>query len=477
MGASEDLQPSVQTRRASVSKLIALLAAFVTMLSLSAWCLANETIESGSLDEARRSAREVVRPPGKDAPGAENAAPDQALPSASLEALLTQAAKNNPMVKAASHRWTAATHKRAQVVALPDPQVQAQYFVHRVDDKLWLTATQAIPYPGKLILAGREADQEAEAARLRYEAAARDAFSEVKEVYFELYYIDRAQSVTDEIRKLYDRYAALAAGGLEPGQPKLPEAFRAESQRAQLTYDLVLLREMRAASAEELRAATGAPPGTLIGRTEDVADPAALGPGVEELQQAAEAHNQELLAAGVEIQRAGYQLKLAHRAPIPDLTLGPTFMHRSEGNEVGVMVGISIPLWAPKYKAISREAGELNEAAIAEQQGQRLKVRADVAKAYFSLSNSFRLVQLYRDTLLPQAHQALQSAEELYRSQQANLSAVLETTATVQNFELARLRATADFYANVARLERILGTAFRVQSAADNALETKEARP
>jgi len=68
-------------------------------------------------------------------------------------------------------------------------------------------------------------------------------------------------------------------------------------------------------------------------------------------------------------------------------------------------------------------------------------------------------VQLYHDTLVPQARQALQSVEELYRKGDATLAALLELTATVHNFELARLRATADYYQNVARLERVLGRA------------------
>src|SRR5208283_5336205 len=93
------------------------------------------------------------------------------------------------------------------------------------------------------------------------------------------------------------------------------------------------------------------------------------------------------------------------------------------------------------------------------------------------LTNSSRLVRLYRDTLIPQARQALQAAEELYRNDKANLASVLETTATVNNFELARLRASADYFQNDARIERVLGVPFTLGPATSEAPDTTPVSP
>lgn len=388
-----------------------------------------------------------------------------------LPELLKVAAEHSPMVKAAYHKWQAAAQKYPQAFTLPDPMVSGRYYVRQMapeEEKWELMVSQAIPYPGKLVIAGKIADKEAQAAFLRYQAATRNALTDTKEMYFELYYIDRAKSITGEIRKLYERYAALAAGGLEVAKPKLPEQFRAESQREQLGYDLILLDEMRSTEAARLGAMLAWPRGRSLGPTEDVSDPADLRDSLDSLLEIAERYNQELAAAGVEVERSILQSKYARRAPIPDLSVSASYMRTGEmpdGSDptrdpVTVGVGISIPLWVNKYKAMAREASEMEKAALAEEEAQRQEVRAALAKAYFSLRNSSRLVRLYRDTLIPQARQALQSAEELYRKGEANLASVLETTATVHNFELARLRATADFYQNLARVERVLGTAF-----------------
>lgn len=387
-----------------------------------------------------------------------------------LPTVLDAVAKYSPMAKAAYHKWQAAAQKHPQAFTLPDPTVEWKYYVRQMtpEESKWeLMVSQAIPYPGKLVIAGKIADKDAQAAYLRYQATVRNVLTDAKEMYFELYYIDRAKVVTGEIKKLYERYAALAVGGNEVAKPKLPEQFRAESQRAQLGYDLVLLEEMRETEAARLRAMLDMKGTMTIGPTGDVGEPAEFGEPLERLQELAEHHNQELAAAGIEVERSQLQSKYARRAPIPDLMASASYMRTGEPRSgadptrdpVTVGIGISIPLWFNKYKAMAREAKELESAALADEEAQRQQIRSDLAKAYFSLRNASRLVRLYRDTLIPQARQALQSAEELYRKGNANLASVLETTATVHNFELARLRALADYYQNLARVERILGTA------------------
>ncbi|MGE3537865.1 MAG: TolC family protein [Candidatus Tectimicrobiota bacterium] len=443
----------------------------------------NETLElRATIPNAETSgvtaSTRVHRPSGRELPQLAGSATTeepfalvmQLREKTTLEVVLRLAADHSPRVRAAAQRWQAATHKRAQAVTLPDPKVEASYFIRQVDDRWMLSLSQEIPYPGKLLLGGRIADADAQTAHIRYQAAIRDALAEAKEMYFELYYIDRAQHITAAIKSLYERYAALAAGGKEVGKTKLPETFRAESQRAQLGYDLLLLQEMRATEAQRLRAIMGMQGENDLGPTEDVAMPLPLGTSLQTLAAVAEQHNQELLAAGVEIERAGYQTRLARQAPIPDLMVGVSYTDMlevpSSKNPLSVNIGVSIPLWFGKYRAMEKEARAMAEAMQSEQVATQLQVRSDLGRAYFRLKNAGRLVQLYNDTLVPQARQALQSVEELYRKGDATLAAILELTATVHNFELARLRATADYYQNVARIERVLGMALTLTPAA-----------
>jgi len=392
--------------------------------------------------------------------------------SASLETVLRLTASHSPSIKAARHRWLAANQKKPQVVALPDPRVSYTHWLQQMtpDFEEWkIGISQTIPWPEKLILAGRIADKDTQTAYLKYQIAARNAFADAKEAYFELVYIDRAIAVTEAVEKLYSRYAAVAAGGVDAGRTKLPETFRAESQRAQLSYDVILLREMRLTESERLGAIMGLG-GAAIGVTREPPPPGRLSNSLDDLHVVALRNNQELQAAGVELEKAGIETELARRAPIPDLTIGVDYARTGFPKNPGaptddpVMFGIevNIPLDLRKYRAIEQEARRKEQAAVADRDVMRLQTRSELAQAYFRLNNASRLVRLYRETLVPQARQAMQSAEELHRRGNANLTSVLETASTVHNFELARLRATSDFYRSVARIERVLGTAMEV---------------
>lgn len=387
-----------------------------------------------------------------------------------LDELLQGAATRNPSVRATRSRWRAAQQKRPQAVALPDPQLDLMPYLRKMaeEEEEWgVQVTQMIPHPRRRSIAGRIADKEARVAYFKHEIALRNAIADTKEAFFEVYYIDRAKAVTTQVAKLYERYAALAAGGIEPGGARLPENFRAEAQRGQLGYDLVLLTQMRDAESARLRAATGSPD-LVVGGPEEVGVIPERLPEKDALERLAVAHNQELATAGVELERARDQVQQARLVRTPDFSVGAQFMKTGGDDLPGgdptrdplrLNLGVTLPLWGDKNRAVIAEAREGEEAARAERDAQLLTLRADLARTYFSLANAHRLVRLYRDSLIPQSRQALQSAETLHRTGAASMLSVIETTVTFNNFELARLRATADFFQNVAKLERLIGTA------------------
>lgn len=418
-------------------------------------------------------------------------APDPAVLSSTVEIgdVLRLTAEGNPEVQASRELWEAARQKRPQVTSLPDPRLAYTDWLRMMepaDERSMIEISQTVPLPRKLELAGRVADRESEIAYLAYRIALRDAFADAKEVFFELYYLDRATTITGEIGGLYERYTLLAAGGVERGLTSLPEVFRGESQRAQLSYDVIQLTNMRRTEEERLRSVLGLIDPLRFGPTAEVADPTGDPPPFEELRDLARAHSQELAQAGLEIRKAGEQVRLAKLQTVPDLMVAARY-GRTGGEDVpagdptrdpvSLMVGVNLPIWADKYQAIRREARARERAAQHQHRARDVRIGSDLSRAYLGLTTSLRLARLYRQTLLPQARQALRSAEQLARGGEANMFSVLETTATVHNFELAALRATVDVYQNMARIERIIGTALPIRVRGPDPGPTSGAAP
>jgi outer membrane protein TolC len=184
---------------------------------------------------------------------------------------------------------------------LPDPRAMLGWYAVPVETRVgpqeWsLGIQQDIPFPTKLTLKSDIAEVEARRALVVYERTVRDVLTDVVRTAWELVYLDQAERISGEVARLLDRYVA-AAGG-EPSDSPLSELFRAETQRAQLENDRILLMELRAAEAERLRSLLALPPGTPIGTPQASSIPA-LSLGYEEVLAVASAESQELREAGL----------------------------------------------------------------------------------------------------------------------------------------------------------------------------------
>ncbi|MBE7558809.1 TolC family protein [bacterium] len=381
----------------------------------------------------------------------------------SLHDALVLALLRSPGVAAARERWLAAVYREPQASSLPDPMLSGKYLLDSEPQmaRSWteLEAMQPLPWWQKLWAMRRIAATDADIARLRYEAAARDLIIDVKDACYELYYLDQALVITERIETLFRNQALLAYSQLDTGRTVLAEGFRAENQAAQLGYDRILLGEQRAAQAERLRSLLNLPPGSGIGTIRQ-APVYALSRDLPDLYRRAEAYSEMLRVKGLEIERAEYEAYLAQLSRLPDFSLG-AMLERAGGGLDDMLLGLvaaNLPIWEQRNRALVRERDVMAEAMRREALDEANRVRQMAAEAYFSARLSQRLAQLYAETLLPQAEAVMRQAEIDFRADLTSFSSVLETTIAYHNFALSYYRARADYGQAVGRLERVLGT-------------------
>lgn len=394
--------------------------------------------------------------------------------------LLRIALERSPVIAAARERAAAATEGAAIEGWLPNPQVMFGWYETsaqtRVGPQEWsLGVRQAIPFPTKLSTKADIADSEARRMRIVYERAARDVLVEVVQVAHEIVYIDEAVSVTGEIEALLQRYATAAAAGQTSSL--VSELFRADTQRAQLENDRVILTELRAVEAQRLRGLLDLPASTRIG-TPRTGSPPEVRSSVPELLAIAERHAQELREAGIAVETARLRSSLAEQRRLPDLTLGVTSIRTDrlpsdlgmdpDGNgddPLILQLGLSVPLWVQRDAAAIRQARSLERAAALDRVDVIQRTRDRVARAWFEVGNASRLDRLYSEVLVPRAALAARTAEDLLASGKGSIAGVLETIAVYHNFRLASARAVADHGRAVAALERAIGRPFDIEDA------------
>jgi outer membrane protein TolC len=384
-----------------------------------------------------------------------------ALAAWDLPTVIRQAVERNPGLQAARSRWQAAVELYPQALSLPDPMLEYRYSAMTNATQLGLS--QRLPPPPMILAESRMALAEAQMARLKVDIALRDLVVEVKLSYHELAYLERAITITQQNHDLLTHIEQVAAARYAQSQATLNDLLKAQAQSAQLDYDLVLLRELQDTERVRLLSLLDLPSSTAVGPVVALAlEPLELTP--EEVEQRALASRQELELMLVEVRKAGLSVDLATSTWWPELnvmllTVADAGMEeRPEARDAWMAeVSVSLPLDVRKKRAAVRAARATQAAAAGDLRAMAAETRALVRKAYFAAHNARRLLDLYERTLIPQAKQAMQTAEAWNVDQEKNLPGLLETQSTWLNFNLARLRALTDYQQSLARLERLAG--------------------
>lgn len=386
--------------------------------------------------------------------------------------LVDYALEANPEIRAARAAWRLQIEKYRLATAYPDPQLMITYFPEPIETRLgpqdWnAQLSQTIPFPGRLGSQGSIARADADIARLNLDKTVRDTVVRLRISFEELLYIHRALAIARENSKLLDHIRKTGETAYGEGRGTLYDVTKAQSQTAQLEYDILLLTELAATEETKLNALLNRPPESAIGplSREEILP---LAYSLDEIYQLANEHREEIEIARQEITRAEENRGLERSKTLPDFKVGLFYAGigepevasppRDAGRDaVGIQAGISIPLWFGKNSGRLEQARMNLEKARETEKSAVNTMRATVRELYFRLTNARRLIDLYTDTLLPQANRSLQTAETWFREGEGSYADFIEIQATLYNFQLSLARARADYGKYLVQLEGAAG--------------------
>ncbi len=388
-----------------------------------------------------------------------------------LSDLIEEAYQSNPDIRAAKAQWSQTIEKYPQETAFDDPVLNFSYYIENVETRVGpqeytVGISQKFPFPGTLRQKGRVVEKEIEIARLEYEKTVRDIIVELKQAVYELQYLDGAIEITHQNKELLHEILSYAEAKYSEQSVSLNDVFRAESQLAQLDYDLITLRELRAVQQSVINSLLNRPSDSPI-QSVAASIPQQATLEITSLERLAHEQNQDLLMSEFGVEKADESIQLARKKNLPSFTLGANYINTGEARNpatpesgkdpILIGGGISIPLWFGKNKARIRHAEEGREAARQKEKSVANHIEVQLRKTYFRMQNAKRLVTLYRDHLIPQAEHSMQIAEEWNRNRQGSVSEVLEVQSVWLNFNLAWLRARIDYALSLTQLEQIVG--------------------
>jgi outer membrane protein TolC len=320
---------------------------------------------------------------------------------------------------------------------------------------------------GKVVLRGAAAAEAARAERQRFEAARLKLFYDVKDAYYEYYHLGRSIAILQENLRLVQQTERVVRTRYQASATSHPDVIRAQVELGKLEDRLKSLQELRQPIMAKLNAALNQPTGVMLPwPTEIPAQPVVFRD--EQVLRWLEESNPELKAMDAEIAVAGVRTELAKKDYLPDVMVGVDYTdispstngrHPSDDGKdaVAVMASVNLPIWYDKLAAGVREARYRRWAATLSRRQRSNDLTATLKLVLYRFRDAERKLNLYRDTLVPKATEAVKASEAAFRAGKAGFTDTIDAERTLLEFELAAERALADRAQRLAELEMLTG--------------------
>lgn len=387
-----------------------------------------------------------------------------------LRDYLAAAARNNPELEAAFNRWKAELERIPQVRALPDPRFNYAYFVEEVETRVGpqkqrLGLSQVFPWFGTLKLRGEAAAEAAEAERQRYEQAKRQLFYRVKSAFFEYHYLNRSIEITRQHLALLQQIEQVARTRLQTGEIQQNPVIQAQVELGKLDDKLRTLEALREPLSARLSATLNRTGDPVLPWPDSPAETPAAFTDDEVRQWFSEA-SPEIMRLEAMIRKEQKTAELARKARYPDIMLGLDYTQTDEALMPGVSdsgkdpimatISVGLPLWFGKLKAAEQEAHFRRAAAEALRTAAENTLSADLQMALFNFRDAERKMNLYSDTLVPKAMQALEVTRESFETGRDSFTALIDAERMLLEFQLAADRAFTDREIRLAEIEMLI---------------------
>ena len=390
-----------------------------------------------------------------------------------LELLVALGYEWNPGLKSAHEKIRAILAQYPQAAYLENVLRQYNAFTKQLDTKVGPMRHKEMmamefPFPNTLALKGQVITEDVLIAEKEFEIAFRDLVTEIKLAYYDYLYVIAATRINKENQKLLQQMIAIAQTKFRVGQGKYSNVIMAQVELSKLANVIITLDQQRETIMARIN--------TLLNSSADLrlGDPVpveadGVTPALAELYELATENRQEIQKQKLAISKMALVVEMAKQMAYPDPTLGASyFENRSMANlkhkqnmPMTFMTQRALnhtnTAWFGHRNAYIHEMDVKIEAMAHKIEELESNLRFVVKKHHFGMETANRSIRLYRQTLLPQAQQALDAANTAYQAAQIDFLSFLDAQRTLLNFRIEEQRALRDYHQHLTQLEQAVG--------------------
>jgi len=401
----------------------------------------------------------------------EKALPDNIL---KLEEAIKIALHANPSLKSFESRWKASSAAVPQAGAWTDPVIRFSLMnlpstTYAFDEEPMtgkqLTLMQRVPFPGKLSAKKAAMGYESSARENEYLELSNKIISEVKQVYYDLFYFYRAVRITDNNRGILSSFVDIAQTKFSVGRGIQQDVLRAKVELSKMDEKLVTFKRIKMTLKTKLNTLMDRPAHTQINKIEEILK-TSHDYSEESLLLKAKKARPMLKAASDRISSKEEMLKNARRNYFPDFNIGVSYTQREELSASGLSgvdflsasVGITIPLYkgskqskrVEEIRALQRMNEEMYSALLNE-------IEFEIRDLLLRSEEKAELLDLFDNSIIPQAELSLNSAISGYQVGKVDFLTLLDNEIILFNYQLKRYRILVDHEKILAILETTVG--------------------
>jgi len=385
-----------------------------------------------------------------------------------LDTYLVIAAENNPGLQVKFKEYMAALEVAPQVKALPDPQAAFAYFISPVETRVGpqqfrFSVSQMFPWFGTLMTKENIANQDAKAKYEAFLESKSRLFNEVRSNFYNIYFNQRALEITRENLEILSSFKKLANIKVESGKVSAVDAYRIEMEIGDMENHLALLIDnqhvLEVMFINLLNAESGFDiviPERLWNRDIELTK--------EQVWDTINSNNHQLLALSLQNEGLTFRKELVEKVGKPDFSIGFDYTIVGQGENmlagtdafVFPKVGITIPLYRNKYRAMVSEVVYLQEAKEFEKSNKINLLETILEKSRKDYLDSDRRIDLYI-TQQDLAEQSMKLLETEYATGNKNFEEILRMERKLLNYGLELEKARSDKQAAISFINYLMG--------------------
>lgn len=387
-----------------------------------------------------------------------------------IEEYIRLALLQNPEIQAARTQVDSLAYKVPVEASLQDPMLNVTVQPAPVqtaagEQDLILSASQKLPWFGKLATRADMAESQTNVARAQLAAAELAVIANVKRAYYELYYVQKAIVVTEEQQRLLVDIRDVANTRYQAARTSQQDVLLAEVEILDVERDLIDLNKQLVVAQARLARLLHISPQTPV-RARDHLRPEETPHDLDLLQQQAVLARPELHAQLAAIEKERQAVKLARLEYKPDVTLGLSWIDVSQagispvanGRDAFLLsAGINLPVYRKRLDAAVRSAEAGAVTAARKYDAMKDGTLEEVTDLFVAAESQQEMLGLFEQSIIPKARQTLAVSQVAYNVGEVEFLQVIDNWQQLLSYELAYRRLEASLRQTIADLERVVG--------------------